>query len=628
MTASLYSIPRFYGFKKGLADNLIDRGFASEAMNIDTSDGSLRPFIGSIGYPKFSDSNSPSGWRELVDPNILMWNRPEGTLNSFTRFVTNDIVFNASTASAEIAEPARTFTSSEQTRLHPFCAYRGATHLSVTINGVSSVILGQSGFAPLVIEDGIGEHDCKIRDFGTGMFLTSDAITACTPDTTDNTLTRSVTIGRAMTDAEKTRCLYAGVYIMAHENDEMDYTAARVSSVVVNSNTTVITFEYAVSGVAVGHYVKVRGGLSNMQNYLFTEYYSRLFAAGDPDHPCRLYWSCVPGDGRTIEDWAADDASVDTGGGHVEVGSADRILALFAMPTQLLIFKPHELYRLYGASPSQFTLERIFFSEETLLWDHTSVANVYGLPYWANSEGIWFYNGSSPQRVDSDRSFQSYLRGYTANPAGGDLLYLHDMPERCAFWNDRLFILVSTRIVVFDLATGAATEISATQSEYIYDFVATDIGIVYSLHVRAPHTQKSWHLLMFGHYNPEALDITGDTTSAWERRYHKFDDDNPSPIDAAWESPYLTFGEPSYRKKLSRVGFEITGSVKIIISSPGVPHYEKVFLDTTDRNRRFEWLTVDMPFETALKFRFESVDGRSFQIHSGIDFYVDLTRRN
>jgi hypothetical protein len=53
-------------------------------------------------------------------------------------------------------------------------------------------------------------------------------------------------------------------------------------------------------------------------NYI-CKYYGRVFAAGDPLNPNRLYWSCVPGDGRTIEYWLMVEGSADASG--------DRLLA-------------------------------------------------------------------------------------------------------------------------------------------------------------------------------------------------------------------------------------------------------------------------------------------------------------
>ena len=60
-------------------------------------------------------------------------------------------------------------------------------------------------------------------------------------------------------------------------------------------------------------------------------YFGRLFAAGDPEAPARLYWSKAPGSGRTIDDWRSDAASENVSGGFVDVGvDDDPITGLFS----------------------------------------------------------------------------------------------------------------------------------------------------------------------------------------------------------------------------------------------------------------------------------------------------------
>lgn len=621
--ANLYSIPQFFGFKKGIADNLLDRGIASEAINVDTTDGALQTIPGSINFPtRFKDVNNAT--IHAVTQPIIMWRGPDGT----RRYVANNLVFGPVAGSAQ---QIRAFTSDEQDLLEQFCGSSDPTCFTTMIGGVPSTLLLQEGVRPCVVEDGADlSSACVIREFGSGMFLTSDAITAIEMDPVDTSKVLKITITRLMTDDEISRCLYAGVYFMANASDTEDFAAAAVSDVAVGSTSTVITLEVPVAGVTVGNYAKVRGGLSDMENHLFAEFYGRLFAAGDPDHPRRLYWSCLPGDGRTVEDWTADDASPDTGGGHVEIGLEGKIVCLFAMPSQLLIFKEREVYRLYGATPSQYTLERVFVSESTVVYSHRSVASVYGTPYWVNAEGLWMYNGSSVQRVDGDRSIQSYLREYSLEsrffyqwPSAG-----YSMPKICEFWDDRLFFMqpLGRSIVAFDLMTGASTEIRLDPHAYCFDMRATDVGLVYSVGTDDyTFKESTWRLLLFGLNSKDSL---SDVEARGVHNYGPLPNSEVIPIDAVWESPYITFGEPSYRKQLRRIGFEITGSVKLLVSSPEDVHYEKVLLDTTNLYRRMEWLTVDMPFETSLRFRFESVDGRPFRIHSGIDCYIDFVKRN
>lgn len=56
-------------------------------------------------------------------------------------------------------------------------------------------------------------------------------------------------------------------------------------------------------------------GQSNKPVQYLAMYRDRLFAAGDPSYPNRLYWSQLPGSGRTIEAWGDVTDTVNVSGG-------------------------------------------------------------------------------------------------------------------------------------------------------------------------------------------------------------------------------------------------------------------------------------------------------------------------
>jgi hypothetical protein len=134
-------------------------------------------------------------------------------------------------------------------------------------------------------------------------------------------------------------------------------------------------------------------GCSDMPVSFLAMYRGRLFAAGDPENPDRLYYSVLPGSGRTVEDWGYVEASPAVEGGHTEVGSigGDPIVAIKALSNQLLIFKKNSLYRLIGDRPSNYTIEHIDADMPTTR--HTSIA-VYGdVLYFVTRDGLYYYNG-------------------------------------------------------------------------------------------------------------------------------------------------------------------------------------------------------------------------------------------
>ena len=85
---------------------------------------------------------------------------------------------------------------------------------------------------------------------------------------------------------------------------------------------------------------------SNIPVSFLTMYRGRLFAAGDAAYPDRLYYSVLPGSGRTVEQWGAGEAAPAVEGGHVEIGALRRkqIVSQSAIKNQHHIFFFFRLY--------------------------------------------------------------------------------------------------------------------------------------------------------------------------------------------------------------------------------------------------------------------------------------------
>lgn len=151
--------------------------------------------------------------------------------------------------------------------------------------------------------------------------------------------------------------------------------------------------------------------LSNKNVNYIAKHYGRLFSAGDPDKPSRLYWSKTPGDNRTIEDWGVEQASENASGGHVEVGdtSGDPITGLRALSNQLLIFKRNSIYRLLGDRPSNFRVYRVYAEVEQM---QNSACICYGdVPYWMTSGGLYYFDGQTALRSRTAKRISGFLRG-------------------------------------------------------------------------------------------------------------------------------------------------------------------------------------------------------------------------
>lgn len=158
-----------------------------------------------------------------------------------------------------------------------------------------------------------------------------------------------------------------------------------------------------------GDEAKVRGGVSDIHVNFVQMYFNRLFSAGDPDNPSRLYWSQPPGDYKNIEDWSADDAGADTGGGYVEIGqtTSDPIVGLCALSNQLIVFKQTSIYRLLGDRPSNYRVTLVNRDVETMV---NSGRIAYGdVPYWLTRAGMYYHTGQSSQLMGDARLIQNIL---------------------------------------------------------------------------------------------------------------------------------------------------------------------------------------------------------------------------
>ena len=159
--------------------------------------------------------------------------------------------------------------------------------------------------------------------------------------------------------------------------------------------------------------------LSNPNVLYLAMYRNRLFAAGDPEHPNRLYWSQLPGSERSIENWGPVEASPNVEGGHTEVGDTggDPITGLAALSNQLLIFKQHSIYRLLGDRPGNYIVETVEARGERP--KHTAIVPSGEALYYLTPGGLCCFNGVSAAPLPDARRIRTVLsHASTANTRG------------------------------------------------------------------------------------------------------------------------------------------------------------------------------------------------------------------
>lgn len=142
-------------------------------------------------------------------------------------------------------------------------------------------------------------------------------------------------------------------------------------------------------------------------NYL-AMYFGRLFAAGEKEHPARLYWSQAPGDGRSIDNWGTAEEGADVSGGYMEVGTdSSPITGLKAMSNQLVILKKDRLYRLLGDRPSNFRIQPV--EGPRFEPRHTACLDYGDRLFFFTEQGLFFYDGQTLRRTPHGKDLNGLL---------------------------------------------------------------------------------------------------------------------------------------------------------------------------------------------------------------------------
>ncbi len=223
--------------------------------------------------------------------------------------------------------------------------------------------------------------------------------------------------------------------------------------------------------------------LSDIRVRYLAMYRSRLFSAGDPDNPNRLYWSKLPGSSRTIEDWGDDADSINVSGGHTEIGESagDPIVGIIALSNQLMIFKKRSIYRLIGDKPSNFIVEKVDSDLETAAY--TSLVTSGDVLYFMTKGGLCRFNGVTAAPMADARRIKNILSTASVEDTKGavarsklyfiiredennDAIVEYDLLRRSymlrrgfgaadiAAWDGRLYLINSARYVyLFDEGT-------------------------------------------------------------------------------------------------------------------------------------------------------------------------------
>jgi len=319
----------------------------------------------------------------------------------------------------------------------------------------------------------------------------------------------------------------------------------------------------------------------------YTElYFGRLFAAGDPDAPCRLYWSKSPGSGRTIDDWRADPASENVSGGFTDVGvDDDPITGLYALSNQLLIFKRDSLYRLLGDRPSNYRIVAVDASFRQP--KHTACVRYADRLYFLTDGGLYFYDGQTVRRSQAFRAIEPLLKasdlGEARAAACGDVLYFALRTRASLPYND---------IIV---------EYDVLRDRYMLRR-GVCIADLCALHGRLYALTAEGKLVVFDDNNT-------------------YDGD---PIHVTWKTPRLDFGRKDVKKTLLCLTASGSGRMTVRVLSDGGCY------ETTVRFSNVPDGVTEIPLRgegRTFRLEFSSVNGEPFELEAPATLLFDQQRR-
>ncbi len=390
MSTKMYTISEFKGIDQSKSENILNPSYSPDACNMDTENGELRV---AKGFEKLIEDTFQVKMAYWPPTKLYVWRRKEKTHIVVALY--RDIE-EENTGRAEWV--AYDTSINEWVQLGginmPIGKNPEFTFLEVEIDGKDNLIMASGAHAIGKWRGGaFGSEDGMVA-FGSLAGWWSLAEVASYAD-------KVITLNHAISQHQANRLVLAGVRV---QTTHYDVETVNVDAKTITLKTTPGT------APASGDFIAFSGGASQENTHLLAMHYGRLFAAGNiyNINPCRLYWSKLPGDYRSIEDWTADDASPDTGGGFVDVGSQnDPIVGLCAMANQLLIFKRDSLYRLLGDRPSNFRIYKVNAEIEEIAPD--SIIAYGDTPMWLTKAGIYYFDGQTARRMPNADYIKKFL---------------------------------------------------------------------------------------------------------------------------------------------------------------------------------------------------------------------------
>lgn len=190
-------------------------------------------------------------------------------------------------------------------------------------------------------------------------------------------------------------------------------------------------------------------------------HYDRLWIAGDKDNPDRLYFSTANVDGADIQDWTAptEEGEANMHGGFIDIRSYDgsKIIGLFKLFDDIIVFKDKTAYKIYGSDPSNYQIVELF-SCNGAISDKSIVSGNNGC-YFLSDEGIYYYDGTNTELIsDKIKNVIDTMNvEYASNSVGmfKNNCYYLAIPTGESTRNNTLIIHDTTKksFMIYDIST-------------------------------------------------------------------------------------------------------------------------------------------------------------------------------
>jgi hypothetical protein len=255
-----------------------------------------------------------------------------------------------------------------------------------------------------------------------------------------------------------------GTLFISGEGTNLIFTTGSSPSFFRYDGTTVTSF---TPGVVTG--------MSTVFPSYVTEHENRLFCAVENRVHCSAF--------RLYNDWTS---VAETSVIYTDLTDGEYINGLYSGQERLLVFKPNQMYELFGVDKSDFRMVKV--AEDIGIVNGKCVTNLQGVTYFMHTTGVYAFGGGRPRKISG--VVQKYFDAM-------DIAY----KNQCFLQTDgkRLFANIGNdRILVWHSEYNVWYEWNGFQSRCMY---------------------SDGHFILFGSVNNNIYGFTGitdETVVGWE----------------------------------------------------------------------------------------------------------------